>query len=72
MRVLDTDCLSLVANTNKPPDKSCALPLAPTVVAQQRQAPHLPRMPLLQTTRRMQYVALNPINKIITHTRLFA
>ncbi len=48
---------------NRPPDKSSAPPLAPTSGAQQRQAPDLPRMPLLQNTRQMQYVALHPINK---------
>ena len=61
MPVLDTDCLSLVANTNRPPNKSSALPLAPTGGAQQRQAPHLPRTLLLPRTCRMQS-ALRSIN----------
>jgi len=47
---------------NRPPDKSSALPLAPTGGAQQRQAPHLPRMLLLQRTRQTQS-ALRSINK---------
>ncbi len=60
MRVLNTEWLSLVANMNRPPDKLSALPLVPTSGAQQRQALHLPRMLLLQTTRQ---ICGTPLNK---------
>lgn len=60
-RLLDTECLSLVADMNRPPDKSSDLPLAPTSGAQQRQAQCLPRMLLLQITRQTR--CGTPLNK---------